>query len=488
MKKFSKILSVALLVALVLSLGVASAFAEDPVVNDSITINNAKAGETYNLYKMFDLVVDDESKPEAFSYKVNSAWKTFFEGDGAKYITVNDAGYITEIKDNAGAVATDSKDLATAAAAWSGKPTATKSVTVAEGATTASFADLADGYYLITSTLGTFAMADTTPSKNAVTINEKNPDDTIDKEVKEDSTGNYGSSNDAQVGDTVEFKSVLKVVPRSINVKVHDTMDPGLTLNASSIKVYSDAELTTEYTGATVRAGTDTSAPDSGDTFTIDIPDSFAASATADQYLYIVYTAVLNENAVVKDGNGQIVVQNNKTKVTWGDSTGSEYDTTTTTTYKFEVLKYQNGDKTKRLAGATFKVQHEVVAQDGTKSWEDLKLIKIDDTNFRIAKAGETGAVDTFTTVDTANTVIWGVDNDKYQLIETEAPSGFNKLKDPVDVTVGTANSFVAEVNNQSGTELPSTGGIGTTIFYVVGGVLVLAAIILLVTKKRMSE
>ena len=72
-------------------------------------------------------------------------------------------------------------------------------------------------------------------------------------------------------------------------------------------------------------------------------------------------------------------------------------------------------------------------------------------------------------------------------LPETKAPDGYNKLDDPIPVKVDGANATLITVANHSGTELPSTGGVGTTMFYIFGGILVLAAVVLLVTKKRMA-
>ena len=125
-----------------------------------------------------------------------------------------------------------------------------------------------------------------------------------------------------------------------------------------------------------------------------------------------------------------------------------------------------------------------------------VPLIKVSDTEYRVANANEQGSVTTFKTVSSGNIVITGVDSDegtangqhKYTLVETEAPAGYNKLDAPVAVTVGTQNSFVAEVGNNAGTVLPSTGGIGTTIFYTIGAVLVLGAGVLMVTKRRMAN
>ena len=97
-----------------------------------------------------------------------------------------------------------------------------------------------------------------------------------------------------------------------------------------------------------------------------------------------------------------------------------------------------------------------------------------------------------------------GLDADTYYLEETKAPGGYNKLAGPVEVEIShtvtdegvhmthtlkqdTTNVEKVEIENKSGTELPETGGIGTTIFYVLGSILVIGAVVLLITKKRMN-
>ena len=85
--------------------------------------------------------------------------------------------------------------------------------------------------------------------------------------------------------------------------------------------------------------------------------------------------------------------------------------------------------------------------------------------------------------------VIWGVDADSdYALEEKNPPEGFHKLSGDVTVAVDAANTTKVDVENNSGTELPSTGGIGTTIFYVVGGILLLGAAIVLVARRKANN
>ena len=463
MKNVRKVFALMLALLMVLGMSSMSVFAAK---NDSITINEAKPGETYNLYKMFDLSVNSEENPTAYTYKVNSDWAAFFAegGAGHAYVTINAAGAVTAISDPAA--------LAKAAAEWTGKPdTPVQTVTVAEGADKAVFTNLPDGYWLVTSTLGTIAMAETTPDSNAVTINEKNPTDTIEKKVKEGE--NYGSSNDAQIGDTVEFESIVKIVKGTRNVVVHDKMDSGLTYTAGSVTI----EGLTKGTEFTVNES-----PDDGDTFDISFTQSFVdgldfGEAGHKDYT-IKYTAVINANAVADDDSGVAIVdQNNKTHVTFGDDTSSAESTTTTTTHKFAVFKHATGSND-NLADAVFSLK---------KGDTVIKLIKLDDNNYRVAMPNENGAVETFTTVASGDIVIWGVDDADYKLTEITAPEGYNMLTEDVSVDVNADNGLRVDVENKFGTELPSTGGIGTVIFYVVGAALVIGCGVVLVSRRRVS-
>ena len=455
-----KLIAILLSLLFVMSIS-AAAFAEGETKNDSITVNGVKADETYNLYKLFDLIVDDETVPTAYSYTVNEDWEAFFAegGAGAAFITLNNAGYVTEISDAAG--------LAEAAAAWTGKPANPVQTAVASGETVV-FSGLEDGYWLITSTLGTVAMTDTTPDENAVTVAEKNPEDTVTKQVKEDSSNLLVSANDAQIGDTVEFQTVVTLYKGTRNVVVHDEMTAGLTYTAGSAVI----EGLTAGTDYTVNES-----PTDGHTFDITFSDTFISGLAAGPNAFtITYSAVLNQNAV--SATPAIAAQTNTAAVSYGDHQSVDVSTTTTT-HSFSVFKHAK-DSEDNLAGAVFSLK---------KNGAVVSLIKLNDTNYRVAMPGETGAVTTFTTVASGDIVIWGVDSDSdYTLLETEAPAGYNKLTAEVEVSVSADNATRADVENQTGAELPSTGGIGTTLFYVVGGLMVAGALVVLVSKKRMEE
>jgi LPXTG-motif cell wall-anchored protein len=484
MKKMKKIF--ALLIAMVMVLGMStSVFAAG---TNEITVTGTIKDETYKLYKMFDLVVDDQDNPTAFKYTVATAWKTFFTtGAGKDYVTINATNGHVEWVSGKDTEA-DMIKLAQDAASYAASLTADGTEVASD--TTVKFTGLDNGYYLITSTLGTKAMIDSTPTKPTQTITEKNPKDTIEKKVQEDSNSAWGTSNDAQVGDTVHFKSIAKVEPYTRNVYIHDTMDSGLTFTNGSIKVYvgndsTETELNSEYYEILSTA-------QEGDTFTIQIKDSYITTLSETTYLTVTYDAVLNEKAI--SSTPAIVDQKNKTTITYGDkqSVNSE---TTTTTRKFEIKKHNSSDTV--LAGAHFKLYIKtadaveandaegIEAKDAT--YDEVKVIKIDDNNYRVATANETANAVEIITVASGNIVVWGVDSDTYYLEETVAPDGYNLLADKQEVTVAAANNTVADVLNQTGAELPSTGGIGTTIFYIIGAILVIGAGVVLVTRRRMN-
>ena len=461
MKKTKRIATVLLALVMVLSLSVC-AFAAGA---NSITVNGAQGGETYKIYKMLDLKVNlDEN---AYSYTVNAKWNAFFtgEGAGAAYVTI-DNGYVTW-KDGKNSAA-DMEAFAKAAAKYASdnKVDAVATQTPAADGSFV-FENLDAGYYLITSTNGTLAMVDTTPANPNPAVDEKNPNPTVNKEVKEDSTNEWGDSNSAQIGDTVYFRTAVNLQHGAKNYVLHDKMGEELTLNADSITVVGLTK-GTDYTVVTTGLN-------DGCDFEVRFTQNYLNTITAPKTLVVTYSAVLNEKAKVESA------ALNETMLTWGDANHTEWDKTETNTYKFEVLKYAGADTAKHpLAGAVFQLKD---AKNNV-----VKLIKVSDTEYRVANGNEAGAVDSFTTVATGNIVIKGVDLDKYTLVEIAAPEGYNKLKAPVEVTVNADNALVVEVPNNTGAELPSTGGIGTTIFYVVGGILVVGAAVVLTTRKRMEK
>ena len=508
MKLTKKLAGILLALAMVLGLA-ATEFAAG---ENTITVKNAVKDQTYKLYKMLDLVVNDAHT--AYSYTVNSAWKNFFKaaegetpaGKGLTYVNIDAQGYVTW-KENAD-VAAFAKDAEEFAKGLTALKTHTAS---ADGDFT--FSDLDAGYYLVTSTLGTKATVGTTPGNPNPEIQEKNVAPVNVKTVEEDSkvgkegVDAWGSANDADIGQVVNFKSTITAQPGAENYVFHDKMSAGLTLDKASIKV--DNVAVTDAQGNDVPGDSYTVSYPSGEgtdgcTFEIAFAQSYLDTITQATTITITYSATLNENAVIAgEGNP------NESKLSYGEineTTGKPGSTTPssetkTYTWDVDVFKYTNkttgeGEDKKTeeiaLADAEFTLSKN---SDGSNP---IALVSEGNNVYRVAKTGETGTVTKITTDATGKFTIKGLDADTYYLTETAAPAGYNKLAAPVTIVIGEngvvngtteAPQGVDEVKvlNQSGTELPSTGGMGTTLFYVLGSVLVLGAVVLLVTRKRMS-
>lgn len=486
MKHLQKITCLLLALLLVCAMGT-TAFAENiSLGGNMISVKNAQPGETYKLYKLLDLSVSPDKT--SYSYTLNTEWSDFFTtGAGSTYVDLTEIGDSKKAvawksdKGDAGSMETFGKAAATAAASKSALQTIVAGV---EGEILV-FTGLEPGYYLVTSTNGTLAIVESTPRNTETVIEEKTKNPTLDKQVQEDSQTStagqgWGKENSAQIGDTVNFKLTVTVKKGAKSYVIHDKMEDGLTFNASSVTI-ADLTKDTDYTVATSGLTDDC-------TFEIQFTETYLNSITADATLTVTYNATLNANADVVNG------ENNDAKITWGESSKTEWSETVTKTYDFKVLKYKSGDENKApLAGAKFQLKLGDTV---------IKLVKLSDTEYRVANGSEEGAVESFVTVASDSITIKGLDLDTYTLVELEAPAGFNKLKEDITVKVEAdkvtvvktgednnveKNDRVVEVPNSTGTQLPSTGGMGTTMFYVFGSILAAAAAILLVTKKRMS-
>lgn len=483
MKLTNKLAGILLPLAMVLGIA-ATAFAEGET--GSITINDAAVGQTYTIYQILDLE-SYNNETRAYAYKATTAWNTFINSGAIKdiYVEVDAQGYVTWKGD------ADAAAFAKLAQKYAKDNSIANQGSVTATTTTVSFNSLDLGYYLVDTTLGTLCSLDTTNPD--VVMEEKNEAPTNVKTVEEDSTGAWGATNDADIGQVVNFKSTITAQPGAENYVFHDKMSEGLTYTGDA-KIYTDEAMTQELATAnyTVNA-----TPDDSDTFDITFEQDYLNTITAATKLYVKYSATLNENANVgNDGNP------NESKLSYGEinqETGKPGSTTppsetNTYTWDVDVFKYtMNGETEKALAGATFTLSKNA---DGSNP---IALVSEGNNVYRVAKTGETGTVTEITTDATGKFTIKGLDADTYYLTETAAPAGYNKLAAPVTIVIGEngvvngtteAPQGVDEVKvlNQSGTELPSTGGIGTTIFYIVGGVLVVGAVVLLVTKKRMNN
>lgn len=487
----------ALVLALVLTLGLCATAFADEAKPGSITISNPAQGKTYEVFKLLDIVEDESDLAnKGFIYKLTADdWATFIttvqDGSGKKYFNLFENGGMTYVLANEN-LKNGIADFAAKAKAYAEekKLQPVQTATASDG-NELTISGLGLGYYLVRSDLGILCSLDTTApnaevrEKNEATVIVKNVEDTTKKQ------------NVAEIGTYVKFIIQITVKDKApVNYKLVDEMTEGLTfvknetypltvtVNGSALAAenYNVAE-TTEPRGFTL-------------TFNNNAEGSASILKTGD-VVTVTYYAQINENARIADEANV-----NKAKVEYGTNSHTEYDTTETYVWKMNIVKYTMEQETeKKLAGATFKLSRDEAGA------QVIKLVKVGDTTYRLALPTETeGVVDTITTGETGELVINGLADGTYYLTETKAPRGYNLLREPVNVTIGhkdangklTETSFVADqtetdtsgvvkVENNAGAELPSTGGIGTTVFYVLGSAMALGAVILLVTKKRMA-
>lgn len=478
MKHMKRFMALFAALALVLAMAV-PAFADEPTTG-SITINKATAGTTYTAYKIFDLdyVKETTTTKASYAYTADTNWKAFVTGSGAG------AAYVDYNEKTGAVTAKNTFDeeqapaFAKAALAYAKDSGITGVTEKADASGKVEFKNLALGYYVVDTPMGALCVLDSTiPNVN---VDEKNEVPSVEKKVKAGNT--YEASNTAKIGDTVEFETKINVKKGAANYVLHDTMDAGLTLDKTSIKVVvNDAVVTESKTTYAVKTEQGDK-KDSDCTFEIVFADAYVAEL-AGKTIVVTYNATLNSKAVV-GGTGN----NNDTYLKYGNDNNTTHGKTTTYTYEFDVVK--TNDANQLLEGAVFSLY---TSEDAPTP---MNLVAVSKGVYRLPTTGETASVTQFTA---GKVTIQGLAKGDYYLEEITAPKGYNKLDHRVKITINNANLKAnttentytdggVKVENKAGTTLPGTGGIGTTIFYLIGGGLMVAAAVLLIAKKRMEN
>ena len=431
----------------------------------SITINKAVVDETYSIYRILDLETYDKGANH-YIYRANANFEAFITStEGQKYLVAQNSNgtgatyYVWK-------TGADVVEFSKAALAWAKSNNVTPVDSKKATSTTVKFDNLPLGYYLVDTTTGSLLNL-TTTSPDAV-INEKNTvEPKVDKDVKEDSTGVYGKTNDATIGDKVEFKATITTGAGYTKYVLRDTMSAGLTFNANSVKV-KVGDTTVDASNYTVTPNKD------GYTFVVEFKDSYIVTLPKNTKIEVYYTATLNENAVV-EGNGNP----NELDLAYGENNTTDKVKTTTYTYKFNIIKKDGETKTK-LEGATFKLFDKN---------NNIIYVELIENNVYRVTTEENDVL-----INAGEATIEGLDADTYYLEEVTAPTGYNKLTSKVEVIISKVGSnntfsrFTAEVLNYTGSKLPETGGMGTTLFLTFGSILVIGFGLLLVTKLRVYK
>lgn len=509
MKKMKKLVSLLLAMVMVFAMTVTTFAA-------NITINGGASEAQYSAYKLLNATDGGNGK---YAYTVNSKYEQVLKNVTGKETEAEIIEYISDLNAEGVRVFADSvyAEIKNAGA------DASSSENI--------FSNVDQGYYLIAETsVGTnpdgatdtfsLVMLDTA-GEDDISVTTKEDKPSLNKQIKHNESDSWGVVGDNQIGDTVEFRTITTVPQYTENYTsydyiIHDTMSIGLTSNVRSaaditVKVNDETELNNKYiTSVTV----------AGNTFNIkiDVKQAIADKVmTSGDELYTYYSGVLNGGAVIysegkQDNEAYLEYSNNPYDTNGKGETPKKkvYDWT----FKMGVEKIDGVTK-EQLRGAKFVLTKDgsltvpTLSEEGTLSSTEnlLGFVVVDDT-YRLATSEDTSDSVVYV-IEAGDTTIKGLDDaTDYYLYEVKAPAGYNLLKDPVKFKItasynedGSAYESVnvevddeqpsaelkTQVENNSGTELPETGGIGTTIFYVIGAILVLGAGILLVTKKRMG-
>lgn len=497
MKKAMKKLMAALLaVAMVCAMAIpafAAGGAGATTGEGKITIDNAVIGHTYKIYRILNLQYNDIAK--SFRYEKNDKWGAFVEEQTAYLAVDSKTGVVTWANSDNADNGTAIKALAVAAGQHvTDTPSLAADDSKEATSNTVIFDNLPLGWYLVVSDLTTDAICSIDTTAKEVTIKEKNGVPTVTKEV-EYASGSWGQGNDGNVGDTVNFQTTIYVTDGNpTNYVLHDKMSNGLDFKEDSIAV--KVNDTTPITNYTVKyTNTDKC------TFEISFPNG---TLHTNDKVVVTYSATINSNAVVGTAGNE-----NETWLKYGNNGETTHGRTKTYTWKFNIFKYftDSDDTMQYLANVEFVLYR--------KNADDKAEYAKFDSNNKLS--GWTEAESEAGKLKTNATFIVGVeglDKGTYFLKEITTPDGFNGLTSDVEVQIDSScntlngatytvqykmvneddftdtdeEEKVVPIENKRGTVLPGTGGIGTTIFYVVGGGLMVAAAILLITKKRMEN
>ena len=518
MKRFKALLT-GILTAALLGVTAAGSITANAQENaGSITVTGATKGETYTAYEVLEYTAVDETLNDAAqftdthgTYKVTAQWVDFFTGSEyglSSYITNYDGEYyVTGV--------TDANSTAFASAIQTGSIKYIASHTnltaagqaVAKGKTV-TISNLPYGYYVIDSSLG--AVNSTGLTSPSVSVEEKNVTTPApEKEVQEnsraaetfsiDESNGWGEWNDGQIGDTVTFKTKVTLLPKTTNVVLHDTMDATLSLNEEDVVVYYAVDATGSDVTDAVKAIASVNT-DGNNGFTVSFDTSYTENLTNTVFVTVVYSAQITQDAQVNKG------QLNDTYVSYGNDGTTEHDRTYTYTYVINIIKQDEN-------GVALDDTHfNLLAADGNTV---LKVVKDSDGVYTLAADQNADNVtDDIVTSSEGKIKINGLDTGVYYLRETQAKAGYNMLTDDIKISisgtvdsanntaVGTISATYGEDNaakignvsvdkntlyvvNTTGAYLPSTGGVGTTMFYLVGGALILMAVAAFIVKRK---
>lgn len=458
--------------------------------NGKVTVTNVKPGETYKIFKILTLESFDETK-RAYSYIRNGdSWDGFINSSAARnYIDINNDGYVTFKDDQKNEIG--ARNFGLLAMEYAKKNNIPSIKTAIASDKKVVFENLPLGYYLVETSTGRACSIDTTHPE--VEIRDKHASPSVSKLVANGGTiSNNKKRNSMNRGDNVFFETIINVKPHVTNYCLHDYMDSYLKYNSvlkDGIAYYSNEKNESQKRKTLVK-GTDyvaTTKTNDDCNFHVTFTDAFYKKYQADidsgklTQIYIKYLVILSDDAPI---DTPLV---NTSYLTYGENSRTEESKTETFTYSIPIFKYTGYNKA--LAGAKF-----ILSKDSNPTEDNALKFVQSGSNFDYnSRSGNV----TLTSYSDGKININGIQADTYYLKEIEAPNGYNLIRTPIKIVVTSDtdgkgvvkvdNDVVDQVNvlNNYGSLLPSTGGMGTTLIYAIGCILVLSSGVVLFLKRR---
>lgn len=509
LKIFKRLMPLVLAVAMVLG-SVPSALAAGA---GSITLTGATAGKSYSLYKVFDLTMAGAKPEDGVTYAIDADWDAFFfKGDaptatGGAFITetvptgktlnqINRGGktyYLNLTEANVAAFANAAQAYATGKAA---------DKTVTATGDQVAFTGLDLGYYLVFPE-GEATAADA--SSSVCSLTSTTPNATVNMKGEYPHITKTVDDADVEVGQTVNFTVTGKVPDTAgystYTYQITDTMSEGLTFGTDlaqtklavkfgdvAIPLKADATLAKDHYAVAFK--------NNGYVLTFDM--AFFQGQKG-KPITVTYAATVNDKAVVNYTHNDVFLEYGHDPNNLEKSTPIDVPVYSS---RIVVDKYKAGANAEKLAGAKFALYRNVTKDGATKKhyYKFTPATATEAAKVEWVVEGENGAVPAdatiVTTDDKGAAQFDGLESGDYFLQETAAPAGYSLLAAPVAVKVTAPQNDAAqhpvgvsvtkEVANQpAGTELPGTGGIGTTIFYATGAILVVGAGVLMFARRR---
>lgn len=510
MKSIKRIIALLLTAVMTMTMSV-TAFAADA---NNLTVNVLSGqdlnGQTISLYKLFDVTTSGSGENQNYAYTVNTAtdYKDAIKSAlGTSFSGTTDVEYAEAVKtlgeDKSAPVQKFANDFTEYALKNGTTVKATKTSGKITGKNTTSFVfnGLDKGYYLVYVTGGKKIQSSLVTVDGETTVSLKTEAPSITKTADKDTVS---------IGQVVKY-TVTGSVPDTTGYseyvyKIHDTLSDGLDFvknangdaldnaNEVNVKVVFTAEGTTDPSTAPTTATLDTTKKK----MSLDLSEWVRANqANKGKEFTVTYYAKVNKDAVVTEKNKATLEYGNKP----GETTTTTPSEAKTPTYPLDINKIKAGTTDDRLAGAKFSLYNS--KSDATSGTNAIKVTG-SNGNYVVDPTSENTVFESVKSIDGQkyNLRVNGLAEGTYYLVETKAPDGFNKLTAPIEVKITKstdtdANNWtiskdgtdetdkIIDVENSTGSILPSTGGMGTIAFTVVAALLVLGVAVSFIRDRK---